>query len=98
VRGAKAPRYRFTTTPFPPRAKKRSAVAILGHRAAGKNARRANRYERRMQRGVPAGRRAKWRLTLPFYFVENLWIIVCVYVSPGRRTTGGKSGLFGESG
>jgi len=36
--------------------------------------------------------------TLPFYSVENLWIIVCVYVSPGRRTTVGKSGLFGESG
>jgi len=47
--------------------------------------------------GLPT-RRAKWRPTLPFYFVENLWIIVCVYVSPGRRTTVGKSGLFGESG
>ena len=32
------------------------------------------------------------------HFVENVWIIVCLYVSPGRRTTGGKSGLFGESG
>lgn len=53
------------------------------------------------KRGGHATRRATARMlrpTLPFYFVENLWIIVCVYISPGRRTTGGKSGLFGESG
>jgi len=47
--------------------------------------------------GMPPAARM-WRPMRPFYFVENLWIIVCVYVSPGRRTTVGKSGLFGESG